>query len=288
MRKIFFAALLVCLAPAALRAEDEPEGRRSVGFSSSTGLVGMRDMIDARVPSLLNVRGTLKFHHESTNLDSRSTFYSVDEYSADVIAGVSALGLLDAGLRLPMTVRTVRVAIHGGPDRTRQDEGWSDLELSGKVGFQLGPWIALGPYMTVQANTGSKLLDKKNVLHIGAAGTASILDDRIGLHVNLTNVTFSGGKWAIGYRAGVSLVPVANDTIVLRLFCYLDGKDYIGQKIRGNDARLFGGVQTLFFKVVTAEISFGMKFFAGDARHLHIQDDATYGLDIGAGVSFMF
>jgi hypothetical protein len=291
MRKLLFAvAVSALIAPGVVRAEDEksePEGRRSVGFSSSTGLVGMRDMIDARVPSLLNIRGMLKFHHESTNVDSRQFLYSDDSYAVDVIAGASALGLVDAGLRLPMTVRIQRTAIHGGPDRSIQSEGFNDLELSGKVGFQLGPWIALGPYVTVHANTGSKLLDKRNEMHIGTCGTASILDDRIGVHVNLSNVTYSGGKWAFGYRLGASVVPFASDMVVLRLFAYLDGKDYIGHKIRGNDARLFGGVQALFFKLVTAEVSFGMKFYAGDLRS-YLRDDGTYGLDIGAGISFMF
>lgn len=291
MKTLAPAALVVLVVlgvPALARADDkEPEGRRSVGFNSSTGLVGMRDLIDARVPSTINVRGTIKFHHESLNTDSRALFHTVDTYSCDLIAGASALGLIDAGAKLPATVRVQKDVFHGGPGRRIQAEGVGDLQLSGKVGLGLGPWITLAPYATVHWDTGSRLLEKTNELHFGAAATAAILDERVGVHLNLTNVSYASGKWALGYRLGVSLVPFASDLVVLRLFAYLDGKEFIGHRVRGNDARLFGGVQALFFEIITAEVSFGMKFYAGDLRH-YLRDDATYGLDMGAGVSFMF
>jgi len=291
MRKTVLAAglMLFLIAPAA-RAEEsssEPEGRRSVGFSSSWGLVGMRDLVDARVPTTINVRGMVRFEHDSTNLDSTFQSHSLDIYGLELIGGVSALGLLDAGIRLPFEVRTEKDDIHGGPRNHITADGVGDALVSGKVGFQLGPWIALGPYATVHWNTGSKSLEKTNELHFGGCGTISILDDRIGVHVNLTSVSYDGGKWAFGYRLGASLVPIASKEFVLRVFAYLDGKDYIGTRTHGNDARLFAGVQGLFIECITAEVSVGFKFDAGDLPG-YIKDVSTYGLDVGVGVSFMF
>lgn len=292
MKKLLLASALALAlaAPRAARAEDSTsssEGRRSVGFSSSWGLVGMRDLIDARVPSTLNVRGMVRFEHDSTNLDSSSQTHTLDVYGLELIAGASALGIVDAGIRLPFEVRIERDAFHGGPSRRVEANGVGDALLSGKAGFQLGPWIALGPYATVHWNTGSSLLEKTNELHLGGCATVSFLDDRLGLHVNITSVSYDGGKWAIGYRLGASIAPIANKDMVLRFFAYLDGKDYVGTKVQGNDARIFGGAQVLFLEFLTAEVSCGFKVDPGDLPS-HVRDTGTYGLDVGAGVSVMF
>lgn len=292
MKKLLLGMALALLVPAVAHAQEsgsssEPEGRRSVGFSSSKGLTGMRDLIDARVPTTINIRGMLRFDNESTNLDSPFLAHSLDVYSADFIAGASALGILDAGLRLPVEIRVEKDDVHGGPSRKVTVNGVGDAEVSGKVGFQLGPWIALGPYATLHWNTGSGSLEKTNEMHLGGCGTVSFLDDRIAGHVNITSISYDGGKWAFGYRLGVSIVPIAIDGFLLRLFLYVDGKDYIGTRVHGNDGRIFGGAQVLLFKIVTAEFSMGWKFDRGDLPG-YIADIGTYGLDLGAGVSFMF
>ncbi len=269
------------------RESRDPEGKRSIGFASTVGLTGMRDLIDARVPSTINVRGMIRFDNESLNLDSASQSHSLDTYDLDLIAGASLLGMLDAGFHLPLQYRVVRDALHGGPSRRISADGVSDAEISGKVGFALGPWISIGPYATLHWNTGSSLLDKTNELRLGGCGTLSFLDDRVAAHVNFTNINYDGGKWALGYRLGASVVPLLSDFLLLRVFVYLDGKDFIGTRVQGNDTRIFGGVQALFFKFVTAEFSMGWKIYNGDLP-VFVHDVSTYGIDVGGGVSFSF
>ncbi|HZU99013.1 MAG TPA: hypothetical protein VFF73_20055, partial [Planctomycetota bacterium] len=148
-------------------------------------------------------------------------------------------------------------------------------------------WIALGPYGLVHINSGSKALEKTNFLDLGTAATVSFFDQRIAFTGNLGSVNYNGGKWSIAYRGGPSAVVLANGDILLRVFAYVDGNYWIGTKERGNDLRIYGGAQANLLKLLTVEVSFGWRL---DSHNLPdgIKDNATYGLDVGAGASFSF
>jgi hypothetical protein len=289
MRLLVTAAL--ALVPALALAQEvsplETEGQRSVGFPSSSGLCGMRDLIDARVPqSIVNLRSMLRFDNESENLSSSSGKYSLDSYTMSLVLGASAFNILDAGFALPTEIRSVKNDVNGtgGHDT---NNGVGDIQVAAKGGFKLGSWISLGPYGLVHVNSGSKSLEKTNFLETGSAVTVSFLDERIALVGNLGSVNYNGGKWSVAYRGGPSFVVLANDNVLLRAFSYVDGNYWIGSKERGNDLRLFFGAQANIFKLITAEVSFGWRL---DSRNLPdgVKDTATYGLDVGAGASFSF
>lgn len=285
-RIVGVAALALVLVAAPARAEDE--GRRSVGFSGTRGLTGMREMVDARVPELLNVRGMLRFEHESLNLESNAFAHSVDTYAAEGIGGVSALGMLDAGIRYPLEIRVNKDDVRGVSSHQVTIEGVGDPELSGKVAFKLGP-VSLGPYGTAHFNIGHKSLEHTNKWDLGACGTLAILNDHVAVHGNITWVRtfvhFGPGKFAFGYRLGGSVVPWADETLVLRLYLYLDGLEYGGTP--GSDVKVAVGAQALLMKILTVEIGSFVKVEDGDLP-TQIRNVGTYGINFSAGVSFMF
>ncbi|MBI3723188.1 hypothetical protein HY251_04420 [bacterium] len=289
MRRRFVGAALVFLLAGAARAEDQKsagDAQAAINFPSSRGLAGMRDMIDARVPEKLAVRGLLRFEHDSLNVESDAIAHSVDVYAAELILGASALSIVDVGFRLPVEFRVDKHDIRGFSSRRVSANGVGDAELSGKAGFKLGP-ITLGPYATIHVNSGSALLEKHNELQLGGAAALSLLDDRLAVHLNVSEVAFSSGKWAIGYRLGASVVPWADDLIVLRVYGYFDGLEYAGTKIQGNDVRAAVGVQAIVFKFVIVDFGSYIRLYDGDLPR-HVRDVATYGINFGGGVSINF
>jgi hypothetical protein len=296
MKKLLlFSGAFLLLAASTVRADGEGgaalplvgDGSLSIGLPSSFGLTGMRDMIDARIPAGINVRGLLRFDDETQNLSSSSQSYSQDLYQGNLIVGASALKLFDVGVRVPLEWQVEKDRLRGDPtDRTSAD-GIGNTLVSGKVGFQLLPWLTIGPYVTAATDSGSSLLDKSNMLTVGGCGTFAIWEERLAAHVNMSTIFQDGGKWSFKYRVGGSVVPFASDPLLFRVFAYFDGQDYVGDRVQGSEASIYGGVQALFFKFVMAEVSFGWRVYAGDLPHA-VKDESTYGLDVGAGVSFTF
>jgi hypothetical protein len=289
---LFGAVLALVTAGPALGQEPaskllDSEGRLSLNLPSSTGLTGMRDLIDARVPEGFSARGMIRFDDESQNLDSTALSHSLDKYATQLVLGGSIFGAVDFGFSIPLEIQSEVDKFHGGPLHRVTSDGVGDATFAAKGSFALGPWIYVGPYATLQLNSGSANLQKMNELTIGGAGTVAVYDNRIAGHLNFSSVSFDGGKWAISYRVGASYAPIATREILLRVFSYLDGKEYVGSRTHGNDALLFGGVQGVFLGYITGEISFGWRVLSGTTLD-HVKDTGTYAFDFGAGASIQF
>jgi hypothetical protein len=166
------------------------------------------------------------------------------------------------------------------------------------VAFGLGP-VVLSPFLFGRANSGEPDVEDLARFEYGVAATFSILD-YIGIHGNLAGVQVEEGLEAFRYRAGVSIVALATDALVIRAYGYGDGIEFEGAA--DSDFDLDFGVQTIIMSIFTLEV--GTSVRVKDAEFIdddfeegleaqgifdrHFDDEGTWGLSIVAGVILTF
>jgi hypothetical protein len=297
-------ALLLLLSAGAARAEESAAGR-AVNLPGNLGLAGMQDMVDARVPKLIAVRAGLRYALQVRDQDFRGAVDATRELERhDVIAyaGASLLGLADAAVRFPFVYRRDDTDLHGVREqfRARYDEGWGDLDVAGKVGLSLGDWITVAPFAFGRLPTGEPDVRDLARFEWGAAATISVLNQYVSVHGNVAGLTEEEGLQGFRYRLGVSLVPVATDPVLLRIYGYGDGLEYEGRA--NSDFDLDFGVQAILFKMFTVELGSSVRIV--DAGYIddtlkdtlraegifdrHFRDDGTWELHLSVGVVIEF
>lgn len=285
---------LVATGPARAR---ESDAEAAIGLPGRLGLTGFQDMVDARVPALLNVRGGLRYDVFVSNREFGGAFDAElerEEHQFGAFIGVSALGLLDASLRFPFIYRKDSAEVNGLPDPSGSyDQGWGDLDVAGKASFGLGP-IVLAPYLYGKLPVGEPDVGDLAELEYGGAATFSILNQYLAVHANLSGVQVEGGEAAFRYRLGASVVVLATDALLVRVYGYGDGIEYEGSTDSDFDLDL--GVQAILFKFFFAElgatvrlvdagkIDDDLKKDLGSTIDRHFDDDGTWGMSLSAGV----
>lgn len=302
-RTVLLAALtaLALMSRAqALESDAEP----AIGLPSRLGLTGFQDMVDARVPSLLSVRGGLRYDAFVQNRDFDGAIEAeldTEEHEFGAYVGVSALGLLDAAVRFPFIYRRETAEVNGLPDPSGSyDQGWGDIDIAGKVAFGMGP-IVLAPYAYGKLPVGEPDVGDVAELEWGGAATFSILNQYVAVHGNLAGVNIEGGEMAFRFRLGASVVVFASDSLLLRVYGYGDGIEYEGQADTDFDIDM--GVQAIFMKIFFAELGTSVRLVdagkidddlkdgAGAAIQSvdkHFDDEGTWGLSLTVGVIFNF
>lgn len=278
------ALLLLALAPAAARADDTAD--RAFAFSGAHGLLGCRELVDARSTEALDVRAGINQEIESFNTRGSGASYFKDLYAWQAIGGASALGLIDGGAKISVQHLVQRLNVDGTHTPHADSEtGVSDLEVAGKVSFKLG-WLSLGPYGTLELNSGAIRVIHTNTLSLGGAATLGLLEEKVAVHANLRFVDLNGGVLAFGYRLGASIAPLVTEGFTLRLVAYLDGLEY-GRHESGSDVRFAGGVQAAVARFVNLELTTDFRVVESNLpRSFH--DVGTYGIGLGAGANILF
>jgi hypothetical protein len=269
------ALILLLLAPA--RAEDDQPAKQAIGFSSSRGVTGMRDMIDGRVPQDdVSLRFSLRFDYTRTRIEGPLGTRTIDEEQTEIASGCSFLGVGDVGFRLfPFEYRST-------PERAT--DGVGELDLAAKVSWttDLG---GLAPYVTQELATGSTSLEHTYTTEVGGAGTLALFEQRLTFHTNLAFVDRNSGNLAFRYRLGAAFVPYAEEDLVVRVWSYIEGFEYEGTP--GSRFTIWGGIQTKL--VGTFSIELTLLYVLTDATFVHgVRDVGSFGVRISLGLSFRF
>lgn len=292
---------LACASPAhALESDAEA----AINLPNRLGLAGFQDMVDARVPDLLSVRGGLRYDAFVQNRDFDGAVEAEidrEQHDFGAYVGVSALGLLDAAVRFPFIYRRDTAEVDGLPDPSGSyDQGWGDIDVAGKVAIGLGP-IVLAPYAHGRLPTGEPDVGEVAELEWGGAATFSILNEYVAVHANLAGLNVEGGETAFRYRLGASVVVLATDALLLRVYGYGDGIEYEGHADSDFDIDL--GVQAIVMKIFFVEVGGSVRLVdAGKiddevkdgagaaiaAVDRHFEDEGTWGLSLAAGVVLNF
>lgn len=299
---VLLSALLL-LAAAAGGARADTEASDAIGFGGRLGLTGFQDLVDARVPETLAIRAGVHYVLNVVDQDFRGAINASRKqrrHDFDLYAGASALGLLDAAIKLPYVYDRDEVNRNGIlSDFKDRDVGWGDVDVAAKVTIGLGP-IVLAPYLAGRFPSGEPAVRDLAQFEYGAAATLGLLNEHVGLHANLAGLQVEEGLSALRYRLGVSFVPLAMDGFLLRIYGYGDGIEFEGRA--DSDIDLEFGVQTLIANILTVELGVSVRLL--DAGHLddaveeqlelqgildrHFDDGGTWGLYLGAGVLLTF
>jgi len=282
-RYLALAVLSVALARSPARAEDS-DVDTARGFSSSFGLTGMRELIDARAPRDLNVRLMTVASYDRIELSSPRLSRRTDRLRDELIGGVSVLGALEGGARwFPFEHELVLDRPTGAAATRTRRHGAGDLDLAAKASLELEP-VSLAPYAVLHLGVGEPAVQESTQLEVGGAFTLELAERFVGLHANLAFVEREAGRRAFRYRIGASGVLVATEDVVVRVFAFADGLEEGGA--RGSDVFLDAGVQAKFGPYLSVSLAVLGRVLDGAQRPL--ADRATFGVRPGIGASVTF
>jgi hypothetical protein len=303
MSRLSLACALLLLAAPVARAETS-DAERARALPGRLGLTGFHDMVDARVPKLLSVRGGLSYRAFVTDQDFRGaidTTRELETHDVDLYAGVSALGLLDAAIRVPIVYRRDDVDLRGVGEQlqARYDQGVANLDVAGKVSLDLGP-ISLAPYASGKLPTGDGSLDDLARFDFGVAATFTLFNEYLAIHANVGGLTEEEGLQAFRYRIGASAVVFATKPLLVRIYGYGDGLEYEGRA--DTDFDIDFGAQAIIFGIFQVGAGFTTRLVNGQyiddelrdrldfegVFDRHFDDDGTWALELNAGVVFDF
>jgi hypothetical protein len=270
-------------------SSSEDDADLATKLANFRGLSGMQDLVDARVPNGLVIRGGVRFEQEHQDLSGHVLDFSQDKINLQAYAGVAALGLFEVGARLPFELDHSTKVLHltsGGAHRNGDQFG--DLDLGGKISLRLG-WFSLAPYALATLPTGDRTFDHATGATIGGAVTAALLKSVLCLHANCDAQYIDGGQWNLNWRAGLSVVPIATKAILLRPYAFLQGKQaYYGQT--GTDIWVAVGAQALLLDFIQVEAGGRYRFVdnggVGPERYGPSHDEGSWAAEVGAGVAF--
>lgn len=299
----WWAPLLCCALVAPVARGFESDAEPAINLPGRLGLAGFQDMVDARSPGTLSVRGGLRYDVlvQRRDFDVIDVELDREQHEVGAFVGVSALGLLDAAVRFPFIYRRDTAEVKGFPDPSGSyDQGWGDIDVAGKVSFGLGP-ITLAPYAHGKLPTGEPDVGEVAELEWGGAATFSLLNEYVALHANLAGVNIEGGEVALRFRLGASFVVFASDALLLRVYGYGDGVEWEGHA--DTDFDLDVGVQAILFKIFYAELGGSVRLVDGGkiddelkdgagkalaSIERHFDDEGTWSLSLAFGVVLDF
>lgn len=309
---VLLAALGSALsAPPAYADDDEDESpirsetdaERATWFSSRMGLIGMQDMVDARIPEL-SLRGSVQYDARFTDHDIQTEIElsrQGQEHTLTFTAGASALGLVDVAIRGPFEYTRYDDQLKGvGDDPAGQTaRGWGDVEVAGKIAIGFGP-LVLSPYLWGRIPSGEPEVRDLARFEYGLAGTITLFNDYLAVHGNVVGLQESGGLSAFRYRLGASFVVYSEPDLLVRLYGYQDGVEFEGEPT--SDLDLEVGAQALLFDLITVEVGGTLRLHHADRvdratkRHLQrdlglteravVEDAEVWGLRLAVGLAF--
>jgi len=248
------------------------------------GLSGMQDMVDARVPEGLTIRGGLRMEQQKTDLKGPLLDFSQETFDLQAYAGVAAMKLFEVGARLPFELNHQTEGNRSGGHNRWSSSNVGDLDVSGKIAICFGN-LTLAPYALFTLPTGQHRFDDVVGGRVGGAATLTALDSILAVHANVDGAWISGGHWVIDYRVGVSVVPLATKILLVRPYIFLNGKQAL-ETNPGSDLRVAAGVQGLLFDFVTVELGGSYRFLSQATPTEFGTDEGTWAVQLGAGVAF--
>jgi hypothetical protein len=299
------ALVLLALASPALALESEAEP--AIGLSNNLGLCGFQDMVDARVPGFLSLRASLRYdvgvRQQEVRDEGGRVVREREEHGVTAVVGASAFGALDAAIRIPYVYRRDDTDVRGAADRSRAryDEGWSDIEVAGKLSYTFGGLLTMGSYAWGRLpESGEPDVGDIASFEFGSAATFSLLNEFLALHANLSGLQLEPGAFAFRYRVGVSFVFVTTEILTIRAYGYLDGLEHEGKA--NSDVDVDMGVQVILWKMFTAEVGTSVRLVdsgriddslrkdlaAERIADRHFDDEGTWGLSLVGGVLLTF
>jgi hypothetical protein len=270
-------------SPSTSTSDDDAD--LAVKLPNFFGLSGMQDMIDARIPTGLTIRGGVRLEQTKSDLHGPLMNFKADQLNLQAYAGVAALELFEVGARLPFEINHTSKGLRIDGGHTRKDgDTFGDLDVGGKFSIRFGP-LALAPYLVATLPSGDRRFNNTAGGRVGGAATVSILKSIVNFHANVDGAWLEGGDWAIDFRTGVSVVPLATKILLLRPYVFLNGRQSLA-KNAGTDLRVAAGVQGLLLDFITVEAGGSYRFMNGTTPHDLEIDDGTWAFNIGAGVAF--
>jgi len=308
------AAALLLAGPCAVARADDSGGSdadKAIRFPGHLGLTGFMDMVDARIPGVLQIRSGLRYRATVTQRtfsdlgSGASLSQRTEEHTLDAYLGVSLLGLVDASIRLPYIVSKDQSNNRKGITDLASitEDGFANVDLAGKISLTLGPF-QVAPYLYGRLPSGERSVRDFAELNYGGAAYFSTLNGYLSLHANLSGVQFEKGTSGVRYRLGFAFVLWASDSYLVRFFAYGNGIEYEGA---GNsDIDVDFGVQGLLFGMLTVEVGVSVRLVdggnvddtikrqirdfnlnnAGSALSKHYRDDGSWAVTIGLGTLF--
>jgi hypothetical protein len=300
---VFLAAALCSLGVCRAEDEGDSDAAQAVRLQGNLGLTGFMDMVDARTPGLLSIRGGSRYELfvRDRNFETATGTLVREERRHEIWThvGLSLLGFIDASARIPFVWDRQTNDIRGGPNQRDNDQGWGDLDLAAKISLEMGPFT-VAPYAWGRLPTGEPAVEELAELNYGAAATFSILNSYVSFHGNLAGVQKETGISALRYRLGFAFSPWASDSFLLRVFAYADGIEFEGSG--GSDLDAEFGLQLILFETLTAELGAGLRIMDSDQiddtlkRQLrgidgttlqrHVEEDGTWTIQLAVGTSF--
>ena len=301
MRKLIVcSAVLLALAPAAFA--DDSAAEDAIGFPSRTGLAGFGDMVDARTPETLNIRGGLRYRFEIIERDFGSAVGLVrkeETHQLVFYGGVSLLGLVDVAAMIPHEWERTENDFSGfAPDNVDNDRGWGDLEAAAKVSIELGP-IELAPYVRLKLPTAESAVEDLGEGEWGVAATFSILNEYLSVNGNIAGLNReTEGLTGITYRVGGSFVVWSDEIALVRIYGFGNGITFEGSP--DTDLNVSFGVQARLLEFITLEIGSSVRLLDGGkideetekdliqqgVLEDHFDDEGTWDVHFGIGVMF--
>jgi hypothetical protein len=271
---------------AADASSDEGVADHAIKLPNFYGLSGMREMIDARTPDGLTIRGGVRLQQQKESTAGHLIEFDRERLDLQAYAGVALFSFVEAGARLPFewNKQSKGFRTSGGHDRD-DGSGVGDLDVAAKISIPLGP-IALGPYLKATIPTSSSPhFDKHRGGEVGAAASAGLFGQALVFHANVDGGWRDGGWTSINYRFGVSVVPFATKILLVRPYVYLDGKQRLHDQA-GSELRVAAGAQALVLDFITLEAGGDYRFLNDATAHGLGDDRGTWTFEIGAGVAF--
>jgi hypothetical protein len=290
-RRLLAAIALVLVPLAEARSQDEELdrsdeirlARSAAGFASVFGITGMREMIEARVPERPIVRGMLQaaIDHQQLSFGEGSVTQTTDSVGLQLTLGGSFARIFDFGMRW-IPIEQVRTQRTGAPTQVEDKSG--GLDLAAKISLPLGSAAAIAPYAIFHFELGGHDLYGSRGVEAGSAFVFAFARDQVALHATLAYADRSGQASAFRFRVGASWVAVAEDSVLVHPFVYLDG---VEPTDAGLGLRIDFGVQVRLFDslVVSAAVYY---YLVDDSSPPGTKDEGSWGVRFGLGLKFLF
>jgi hypothetical protein len=249
----------------------------------------MQEMVDARVPEGLTIRAGAFYLQQHESLHGHLVSFDQDKIDLQAYAGLAALSLFEVGGALPFQFDRATKTFRSGFSDTKDASAIGNLKLAGKVSLKLGAF-SIAPYAVGTLPSGGHNVPDTSGLEVGGAVTAAIAKSMVAFHGNMSGEWLSSGNnWALKWRLGVSLVPLATKVLLLRPYLYLDGKETFAGNT-GSQMSVDAGVQALVIDFVQVEAGARYRFLSnggnGPDHDGPSNDTGTWSFEIGAGVAF--
>lgn len=299
VKTLLAGGLLLCAAYA--HADDDADAKRALKLSGNIGLTGFQDMVDARTPEKLSIRGGLRYRVDVLENDFRGAIDATrkaERHELSLYAGGSLLGMIDVAARFPFLVTRDKTNRFGLPDLpSDRDHGWGDLDLAAKVSLSLG-LVDAAVFAKGRIPSGEPEVRDLGEFEYGLAASLTLFNHHLAGHANVSGLQVEEGLSALRFRVGASFVVLDFEDLLVRVYGYGDGIEYEGRAT--TDFDLDFGAQAILFGFVSVELGTTVRIVDGgylddsvrDALRgqgitdRHFDDDGTWALELGVGIVF--